>query len=789
MKTKNIPEILSPAGSIESLKGAVSNGCDAVYIGGKSFSARSYAENFSTEELINAIDFCHSRGVKVYIVVNVLYKDSQIPEVLKFVREMYESGVDAFIVQDIGIATLIKENFKTVKLIASTQMTAHNIFDVKYLQSIGFDRVVLSRELSMEEIKDIVNNCDIEIEVFAHGALCVAYSGQCLMSSVLGGRSGNRGACAGTCRLPYELYKGDDNIENGYLLSPKDLMTLEMLPEIVDLGVSSIKIEGRMKSPEYVSLVTKLYRQSLDGIKNNNFKIDELDIKALTQVFNRGGSFTKGYYKTHGGISMMSTKTPKSTGVLIGTVEDYNTHTKKCTILLKEEVTTGDGIEVWTSEEPHAGAGINVHGEKGGYIYVSIDGKIKKGDKVYKSFDKNLKDKLKKYYAFDLRKLTIQGSVCAKLYEELKLTLKYGDISVTVLGSVIQKSLNKPVTEEELIKRLKKTGNTPFQIDFNSIDVDEDIYIDISSINNVRRQAIEEFQDKLIKSYKKEFEGSLELLQAEKVIQSKKLSVLVTNFEQFEASLQKGVSRIYVEPRDYIFKDFDEHIKTANEKGIEIFIALPRISRNELFLKKIYDLVENSDCTGYLIRSLGHIYFLESSKKIKAIDSSLNIFNNQSKYVMREFDTVTISQELNINEIYSISNENSEIIVHGKIPLMTTHQCPIGLYVDKKDGKYCSQRENTRGYFLKDRKEMAFPILTDCENCVAFILNSKTLCMLNKLHDIDKLSPRFIRLSFTVESYHEVYKTVKDYLDAMNGEEVELDYVEITNGHFYRGVQ
>ncbi len=289
------PELLSPAGSMESLKAAVNNGCDAVYLGGKAFSARQYAGNFSLQELEEACDYCHLRGVKVYVTVNTLYKEEELKGFLEFVSRLYEMGADALIMQDAGAARLVREHFPDFPLHASTQMTANSLADVEYWAGQGFRKVVLSRELSLEEIQEITAHTDAEIETFIHGALCVCYSGQCIMSSILGGRSGNRGRCAQTCRLPYTLYRGYDNIAEGYLLSPKDIATVDILPQLIEAGIASLKIEGRMKNPEYVAGVTGIYRKYIDMAFDSpaTYAVDPQDKKALAQLFNRGG-FTEG---------------------------------------------------------------------------------------------------------------------------------------------------------------------------------------------------------------------------------------------------------------------------------------------------------------------------------------------------------------------------------------------------------------------------------------------------------------------------------------------------------------
>ena len=366
MQKETLPELLSPAGSIESVYAAVNNGCDAVYIGGKHFSARQYANNFSIKELEQTCDYCHLRGVKVYVTVNTLYKQKEIPSFLDYIKQLYEIGVDALIVQDIGAAEIIKKYFSDMPLHASTQLTTNNLKDVNFLYQQGFSKIVLSRELSLQEVKYITENTEAEIEVFVHGALCVCYSGQCIMSSILGGRSGNRGRCAQTCRLPYTLYRQYDKIKEGHLLSPKDIQTITILPEIIKSGVSSLKIEGRMKNPEYVAGVTQIYRKYLDLYANSpeNYEVDNKDIKILTQLFNRGG-FTEGYYNTNAGSDMMSIERPKTWGLKTGFVDNYNEKISKVTIRTREPLVAGDGIEIWTQKEPHVGSNIFKASEAG----------------------------------------------------------------------------------------------------------------------------------------------------------------------------------------------------------------------------------------------------------------------------------------------------------------------------------------------------------------------------------------------------------------------------------------
>ena len=314
-------ELLAPAGSIESLYAAINNGADAVYLGGSKFSARAYASNFDNETMKKAVDYCHSYGVKIYVTMNTLLKEKELNEAIKYVGYLYEIGVDALIVQDLGLVSLIQEKYNDFEIHASTQVTIHNGEGAIYFKEKGFTRIVLSRELSLEEIKHISKDLNIETEMFIHGALCVCYSGQCLMSSMIGGRSGNRGRCAQPCRMEYTLKSNNMGEKKAYLLSPKDMCTIENIKDIIDSGAYSLKVEGRMKRPEYVAGVVENYRKAIDKeYYNKKFNVQE-GKKVLLQLFNREG-FSTAYLRKNIGKDMMSYKFPKNTGVEIGKVLD-----------------------------------------------------------------------------------------------------------------------------------------------------------------------------------------------------------------------------------------------------------------------------------------------------------------------------------------------------------------------------------------------------------------------------------------------------------------------------------
>ena len=391
-------ELLSPAGDFECLKAAVQNGANCIYFGANLFSARAYANNFDDDELAKAIEYCKIRGVKTNLTLNILIKDDELESAFNVAKKAYESGIDAIIVQDLGLAKMLIKNFPDLPIHASTQMSVHNLQGVLELQELGFSRVVLSRELSIEEIEYICENSNIEIECFIHGALCISYSGQCLFSSMIGGRSGNRGKCAQSCRLPYELIENEKTtLDKGYLLSPRDLCSLDYLPRLINCGVKSLKVEGRMKSPEYVATVTRIYRKYINLAKSNKtYKIDEQDRKDLMQVFNRG-NFSSGHLNPHANKNLIFSEKPNNMGLFLGHVAKYNPSKGLITLNLNEPIEIGDTIalekETGTytiSELMTKNTNIKTANPNDFVTIGRMKGNIKVGDKIYKMSSKQL---------------------------------------------------------------------------------------------------------------------------------------------------------------------------------------------------------------------------------------------------------------------------------------------------------------------------------------------------------------------------------------------------------------
>lgn len=803
------PELLSPCGNMDCVKAAVNNGADAIYIGGKQFSARQYAGNFGISEITEVCDYCHLRDVKVYVTVNTIYKDKEINELLKFVSSLYEAGVDALIMQDVGAAEIIRKNFPLMPLHASTQLTANSMEDVLSLEKAGFERVVLSRELALGEIKEIVEKTGVPVETFIHGALCISYSGQCIMSSMLGGRSGNRGRCAQTCRLPFSFYGGYKKIKEGHLLSTKDIETITILPQIIESGVSSLKIEGRMKSAEYVAGVTKIYRKYIDMYfeKHENYAVEDKDLKILTQLFNRGG-FSEGYYNTHSGLDMMSIERPKSWGLKAGIVDTYDRKYSRVSIRTREPLLPGDGIEIWTQTEPHAGSNINKASRPGEVISMIIKGDISKNDVIYKTHDKALYDELARTYQKDTRTKDVYGDFTA--FSGKEMTFKLWDLkgnSFFVTGDIVQEASNQPMSSDKIKQQLSKMGGTPFSAADININCGENIYIPVSSLNDIRRRAVEELTKKIVLSGRRKHvditNKSVSNNAPNKM--SKKINVQVNNMLQFEAAVSNdGINIIYFEAGKELEENLNNIINSCHRNGIKLYAALPRIYRENV--KDIYaslmEKLKNSNVDGFLVRSSGQFDEMKELGKPVVVDYGLNVYNTQdvNYWNGKGADMICISPELNLQEIRSMANETCEMIIYGHLPLMTTHQCPIGNYDGSKNNhRYCEKRFTTEEYYLKDRKGEVFYILPDCNQCVCSILNGKPLFTLKFYDEVAQSPTTYGRLIFTKETAAETDKIISAYIDVNNNPEkhslkakrliTEMGDKGSTKGHYFRGIE
>ncbi len=811
----NRPELLAPVGNMDSLYAAVQNGCDAVYLGGKAFGARASAANFEREELQKALDYAHLYGVRVYVTVNTLYKDDELPAMLEFVGNLYTDGVDGVILQDIGAVEAIRQAYPDLVLHASTQMTIHNVQGARYLEQLGFTRVVLARELTLVEIREIIMQTNIEVETFVHGALCVCYSGQCLMSSLIGGRSGNRGRCAQPCRLPYQLVDRESGQmlaslpEPRYLLSPKDINSLEILPELIQAGIVSFKIEGRMKRPEYAASVTRIYRQYIDQalLDPEHYWIEPQAWQEITQIFNRGG-FSTGYYQGKSGSTMMSYLRPKNWGIKVGEVVSYDLKHHLCTAKLSGKLKDGDGVEIWSKEENHPGATIRKLRLQGDRATFSIKGQICPGDPVYRTSQKDLLEELTQSYTSYTRQIELYGQIALRPGEPMILHLwdQTGNYIQVESKEKVEQAEKHPLSADKVREQISKLGNLPFKLIDLQMDIQGDIFIPISELNGLRRKGIKKLTLERIRNFRsKRAKCPVNLSDVIKVSEAglrvvPELAVYLRG-QQFDPLkfAVLGIERIYLD-LVVVTAELVSQLKEQNS-DLKVFAMLPRIARNEeiTWIKASLNNLRESKLDGIYVSNLGEAEIMADYPKPYHVNFSLNTMNKLSinYWAAHGARSVTLSPELNLKEMEELLqwiDIPKEVIVYGYLPAMESEYCPVNIL--KKE----STCQSGITYGLLDRKGMIFPVLTDCRNCRSTILNSQPLFLLDQLEDVLKNSFGILRMDLTIESEEEGIQLVKQYLSRMRGIEEPLttEILTIVNrmqkrgftrGHFYRGVE
>ncbi|MCL2171700.1 MAG: U32 family peptidase, partial [Defluviitaleaceae bacterium] len=738
-----------PAGSIDAARAAINAGADAIYLGGKNFSARNLAANFDDDELAQVLDFAHLRGVRVYIAANTLYSDGEISDVLDFLARAYSLGADAFIMQDLGVMALAKKRFPDIEYHASTQMAVHDLGGVSYLAKAGFDRVILARELGIEQIEHIAAASPIGVEVFVHGALCAGYSGMCLMSSLIGGRSGNRGDCAQSCRRIYTLERAREGLAQGYLLSPKDLVGADYVWRLIDAGVAALKIEGRMKSPEYVFAATDTYKRIMD---DRDFNPAE-NIAKTAQIFSRGQS--GGYFESHGGRHMINAESSKPLGTHIGRVVSYDSRRGYGKFFTDAALIPGDGIEIVGK---NAGCYISKSYEPGEIAEFFIKAAIAPGDKVCRSFDKKLDDEIKWLMQRDIRKTPVQARLYAHSGEPLRLEIAGQAVS----GGIVDIAKNQPMDAARIIEQLSKTGDTPFVFDFTKIDIGDNIFIRIKDLNDLRRDAIAILEKSILDATRRNNGNPGKYTAPVKKThppQPLRLSVQTRNLQQFRGAIQGGCQRIYYEANGSLVANIERIAADCAAHDIELFAALPPIIDSSL--TELIHMLEQSEILGYLISNYGHLAALENSAKIIIPDYGLNIRNSATAEGFGGL--ITPSAEMNLAEISKMGRV--EIIAHGRIAAMHTRQCPTGNFVGDKTGKNCAAK-GAEGYSLKDERGAKFPIISNCSQCIATILNSKPIFMLDKLVQLPA-NTEFIRIILSDEDMADAHNLAAAYTAAL----------------------
>ena len=775
-------ELLAPAGSIESLYAAINNGADAVYLGGSKFSARAYASNFDNETMKKAVDYCHSYGVKIYVTMNTLLKEKELNEAIKYVGYLYEIGVDALIVQDLGLVSLIQEKYSDFEIHASTQVTIHNGEGAIYFKEKGFTRIVLSRELSLEEIKHISKDLNIETEMFIHGALCVCYSGQCLMSSMIGGRSGNRGRCAQPCRMEYTLKSNNMGEKKAYLLSPKDMCTIENIKDIIDSGAYSLKVEGRMKRPEYVAGVVENYRKAIDKeYYNKKFNVQE-GKKVLLQLFNREG-FSTAYLRKNIGKDMMSYKFPKNTGVEIGKVLDNGE------VILKESLSLGDGIRFkdkgFTLSKILKNKQEVKKAEIGDRVTL-FPKEYKKGEILYRTSSKELFLSLEESIKPYMKKISLRGEVDFKVNFKIKLKTSFMGKIYEVEGDIVEKASNKPLDKERIINALKKSGEYPYKLENIEFSAFEEGFIKIASLNNLRRELFDKILKDVTSKYRRKRDIKETLKKDINLKENKELSILYTccTKEQLKALGELKVKNIGVDlslkSKDRIsLKDLEEF------KDLNLYILTPEIIKEEFDLV-VEEIEKASKYIKGVITSNAGIINKFKDKLYLIGDYKLNIFNSKALEFYREdLNNVSLSLELNKKEIKEIGYKGAVLCgIYGKTELMVSEYCPIGSsFGGKCKDKDCNGACMKDSFTLIDRMNEGFKVMTD-KYCRSHILNSLPLNLIDEIKDLKAIGINEFRVDFKDESENDVIEIVNEIKGVK-----KVEGKKFTKGHYKRGVE
>lgn len=785
-------EILSPAGSYESLKAAIAAGADAVYIGGTRFGARAFADNLTEEKMLEVIDYVHIHGKKIYMTINTLLKEQELKqELYDYLLPYYKQGLDAVIVQDIGVLKFVKEHFPGLAIHASTQMTITDLTGAEFLQKQGVERIVTSREMNIEEIKEITENTNLEVESFVHGALCYCYSGQCLYSSLIGGRSGNRGQCAQPCRLPYKVQGAKSS---QYILSLKDICTLDYIPELVESGIYSFKIEGRMKKPEYVALVTALYRKYVDLYQKNGkagFKVETKDKEKLMDLYNRGGSHG-GYYHTKNGREMVSINRPNHAGVPALKVVKFSG--KSVTSKALVDIQAGDVIEMPDEKENYTFA----NGIKKGQTTTFTTHKKQnfvKDAVLNRTRNESLLKEINDSIINCKKKEKIKGKLTLSEEVSAKLMLSCRDVVVEILGDKAQKAFNQPMDASRIEKQMRKTGNTEFEFEKMEIELQGNLFIPMQSLNELRRKGIEALEQKILLGYRRE--TPMQIIYKECISKKKNtlqsLYVYVEELEQLQEAITFDcVKRVYVDVNAFeqVWKNsnIQEMVDLTHRSRKEIYLGWPHVFRS--YTKKIfetsYNKLVNIGFDGFLIRNFESYEFLQEHEYKGNIvtDYSMYQFNQYAKdfWQNENVESCTAPLELNYKELKDVGLENSELIVYGYYPMMVSAQCVM------KTTKSCIGKRDKLSFI--DRYQKSFTVRNNCDYCYNMIYNTAPVILTDQKEEIVDLTPKAIRLHFTIENRKRVHEILCLYEAIfINGKSACEPDIEFTRGHFKRGIK
>lgn len=749
-------ELLAPAGSMECLIAAVQNGCDAVYLGGEHFGARSHA-TFKDEQIIEAIQYAHRYGVKVYVTMNVLIYEQEIEEAITFATFLYRNDVDAILVQDLGLLSILHQILPDLEVHASTQMHIHNPEGIEFVKNQGVSRVVLPRETTIEDIK-LYSNLGVEIEVFIHGALCVAYSGQCLMSSLLYQRSGNRGDCGQPCRMRYKLVKEHHQqeyvSESKYLLSPKDLMTIEHIPELMDAGVTSFKIEGRMKRPEYVAYIVKCYRAAIDAKMNHQTFILTNEMQEnMNKLFSRG--FSSGHMFHQAGSNLMNVLRPNHLGIEIGKV--VKASSKKVSILLTHQVHQHDGIRILGSKDDF-GCVLNkiyINGllvseaNIGDTIEIDCKEYIEVNSKVLLTSDMKQLISLQKEYHSQIRRVDVYMEFTMNIDQKAILTV-FDDDGFTVSiesEELVEKAHTTTISQERIVEQLNKVNNTMFSVAHIQITSEENSMLKIKEINQMRRIALHQLQTV---REKRHFNRKIQVYDTKVKTPSKKASLncIIQTQEQFEICEKMKVDHIYTD-------------------NILLYRALKQEHKNILFRGK---RVVKHHQESMLIQEYGSLYYRDGD----VADASCNVYNSYTLESLYEnhIQEAIFSLEMDLKDMIEVINAyqkrhhilpNTGAYVYGREVMMVSEYCPINMRIADNDKKNCSLCKQKDVYYLENDQQEQFPLLGD-EYCRMHIYNNQPRNEIDKKKAYKNIGIENFYLLFTIENKHETETIIESFL-------------------------
>ncbi|OEH92699.1 peptidase U32 [Bacillus solimangrovi] len=796
-KQKSV-ELLAPAGNWECLRAAVANGADAVYFGVDKYNARVRAKNFQMDELPDIMAYLHKYGVRGYVTFNILVFENELDEARVLIEACMDAGVDALIVQDMGIVQLIREISPDFPIHGSTQMTVTSPEAVEFLKPHDLSVVVLGRENNEKHIKKIAEKSNVPLEVFVHGALCVSYSGQCLTSEMWGGRSANRGECAQACRLPYDLEVDGEVKEMGdisYVLSPKDLAALEIVPELIEAGVYSFKIEGRLKSPEYVANVVSKYRKAIDEyFMDSGYSPSTEEIRELQQSFSRG--FTYGFLKGTNNKELLDGTYPKSRGVYLGTVKKVLKDAILCEI--EAPLKRGDGIvfDAGRPDQKEEGGrvydlrkkGNKVDGEvSGGKIEIVLGRhdvnltKVHIGDKIWKTSDQELNNRLRKTYEVEQAHhlFPLQVHVSGEVGQ--LLTSKWTDATngniVTVQSSKeLEQAMKRPLTLQYLGEQFGRLGGTLFELDTIESDLNGEVIVPVKELNRIRREAVEQLLE--LRQQPRQYTKNAvdtnrsEVKQIEPITQPN-LIPLCRSMEQIEAACKTDITWIYA---DFEFTtDYPQAVEKAHQYGKQIALATPRIHMPGE--NGILNGMLKSNPDAILVRSLGAVqYFTTKNLNIPLIgDFSLNIANHRAVdlFLERGLKRVTPSYDLNIQQVVDMlevaQSDKIEMVIHQHLPMFHTEHCVYCTFLSEgTDYTNCGRPCEEHRVSLQDRIGMSHPVRVDI-GCRNTVYNAIEQSGAEYITNFKELGVQNYRIEFLEESGEKVEEVINLYKEALEG--------------------